>query len=94
MKTITKDDWTLTLDGKPVVSYKPYATFRGDTCVIVGGRPPHKDGSEGFVYTEAGQELYASVFDMKWVRGPLPPPGYTADELERDNPYNQWMYEC
>ena len=24
---------------------------------------------------------------------PKPPAGYTADELERDNPYNQWMYE-
>lgn len=24
---------------------------------------------------------------------PLVPAGYTADELERDNPYNQWMYE-
>lgn len=24
---------------------------------------------------------------------PTPPPGYTADELERDNPHNQWMYE-
>lgn len=22
-----------------------------------------------------------------------PPAGYTADELERDNPYNQWMHE-
>ena len=22
-----------------------------------------------------------------------PPPGYTAEELERDNPYNQWMHE-
>lgn len=22
-----------------------------------------------------------------------PPHGYTAEELERDNPYNQWMYE-
>lgn len=21
------------------------------------------------------------------------PKGYTAEELERDNPYNQWMYE-
>lgn len=21
------------------------------------------------------------------------PVGYTAEELERDNPYNQWMYE-
>ena len=24
---------------------------------------------------------------------PLVPTDYTADELERDNPYNQWMYE-
>ena len=23
-----------------------------------------------------------------------PPPGYTADELDRDNPYNQWMEEA
>lgn len=21
------------------------------------------------------------------------PEGYTAEELDRDNPYNQWMYE-
>lgn len=26
-------------------------------------------------------------------RLPTPPAGYTAEELERDNPYNQWMYE-
>lgn len=24
---------------------------------------------------------------------PLIPSGYTADELDRDNPFNQWMYE-
>jgi len=24
---------------------------------------------------------------------PLVPAGYPAEELERDNPYNQWMYE-
>lgn len=24
---------------------------------------------------------------------PKPPPGYTAEELDRDNPYNQWMHE-
>ena len=23
---------------------------------------------------------------------PTPPPGYTAEELDRDNPYNQWMH--
>ena len=30
----------------------------------------------------------------RWAQKDLQPPaGYTADELERDNPYNQWMYE-
>ena len=24
---------------------------------------------------------------------PAPPIGYTAEELERDHPFNQWMYE-
>jgi hypothetical protein len=24
---------------------------------------------------------------------PKPPPGYTAEELERDNPYNAWMQD-
>jgi hypothetical protein len=24
---------------------------------------------------------------------PTPPAGYTAEELDRDNPYNQWMQE-
>lgn len=27
------------------------------------------------------------------LRGPTPPSGYTAEELERDNPYNAWMRE-
>lgn len=24
---------------------------------------------------------------------PKPPPGYTAEELERDNPFNAWMQD-
>lgn len=38
--------------------------------------------------------------DGPWAEGwdercgtPTPPAGYTAEELEQDNPYNQWMYE-
>lgn len=37
---------------------------------------------------------------MRWTARQLsqyspsePPKGYTAEELERDNPYNQWMHE-
>lgn len=29
--------------------------------------------------------------ECRWE--PLVPAGYTAEELERDNPYNQWMHE-
>ena len=25
------------------------------------------------------------------MKVPKPPPGYTIDELEKDNPFNQWM---
>ena len=27
------------------------------------------------------------------IRLPHPPVGYTAEELERDNPYNAWLQE-
>ena len=93
---IAVGSWHLTLDGKPVLAGTPYADFRGDTAIIIGGTPPHKSSSNGFVHTAAGAEYYAGVFDMKWVQKDpdlTPPPGYTADELERDNPFNQWMYE-
>ena len=38
------------------------------------------------------------VWVSAWVHVPIddgtpkPPPGYTAEELERDSPYNQWLY--
>lgn len=48
----------------------------------------------------SNQEKYEEGFDRIWGKPksvafdvPLPPAGYTAEELERDNPYNQWMYE-
>lgn len=33
------------------------------------------------------------VFEVQRGEVPLVPAGYTAEELERDNPYNQWMKE-
>lgn len=32
-------------------------------------------------------------YEAKCQFEPLVPSGYTAEELERDNPYNQWMNE-
>lgn len=37
------------------------------------------------------QKKYEEGFDRIW--GPKVPKGYTAEELERDSPYNQWMYD-
>jgi hypothetical protein len=42
--------------------------FRGEDAVLTGGRPPHKPGSTGKVWTEAGGEYYPSVFGLRWVR--------------------------
>ena len=90
-KAITHKGWSLlTKDGKPVIEGSTHTNFRGETAVITGGRSPHKPSSSGFIHTAAGGEYYAGVYDMKWEL--QPPPGYTAEDLERDNPHNAWMY--
>lgn len=41
------------------------------------------------------EEGYERIFGKKPTAENVvkPPPGYTAEELEKDNPYNQWMNE-
>lgn len=39
--------------------------------------------------SDAYRENWENIFAKK----PRVPEGYTEDELELDNPYNQWMYE-
>ena len=36
-------------------------------------------------------ESFDRIFGKKDKSLPKPPAGYTAEELERDSPYNQWM---
>ena len=43
-------------------------SYRGEDCVITGGRPPHKPESTGKVWTEDGGEYYPGVFGLRWVR--------------------------
>lgn len=54
-------------------------------------------GPKGPVYCWLTQkrEGYAQVLDEYGDLHdfPLPPVGYTAEELDRDNPYNAWMHE-
>lgn len=50
------------------------------------------------IKTKVGNtDKFSEGFDRIWGKKdaslPEPPTGYTAEELERDNPYNQWMYE-
>lgn len=68
MQAIEKDGWVLRYaNGTPVRWGEESQDFRGDWGTITGGRPPHKPSSEGFVWTSDNRELYASVFNLKWV---------------------------
>jgi hypothetical protein len=43
--------------------------------------------------TDKFRDGYDLIWGKKDTSVPKPPPGYTAEELERDNPYNQWTNE-
>lgn len=43
-------------------------SYRGEDCVLTGGRAPHKPESTGKVWTSDGGEYYPSVFGLRWVR--------------------------
>jgi hypothetical protein len=63
-----------------IIANLRHAARNGETVVIGGG--------------EFGPaELRAAADAIERDGVPTPPPGYTADELERDNPYNQWMQD-
>lgn len=70
IRKIKKDGWTLVYErtGKPVMEGEVVLDFRGEADTIMGGRPPHKPSSSGFVWTQDGKECYPDVFDLKWVQ--------------------------
>ena len=41
--------------------------------------------------TKSFEENFEIIFGKKDKSLPKPPAGYTAEELERDSPYSQWM---
>jgi hypothetical protein len=77
-----------TYQGVTLIRGQQYPDFRGEMHTITGGMPPHKPSSSGRIYTERG-EYFPGVFNAEWVDASAPPVGYTAEELERDNPYNR-----
>lgn len=64
------------------------ATLRGGVHVEHGPTPLIA-AMRCYVASKLGEEV--EVPDA--LSTPKPPHGYTAEELERDNPYNQWMNE-
>lgn len=47
-------------------------TFRGERCVLTGGRPPHKPASTGRVYVRfpgatGDAEFFPSVVGLEWI---------------------------
>lgn len=70
--------WQLvsTATGAPVLRGTAATTSRGESVVVVGGRPPHKPSSTGRIYCikpgAAGYvfEWYPSVCNLKWEAYP------------------------
>lgn len=72
--------------------HKPRRLYRDDEpeSYLESDRDYFENNSELIVLLlDAYSEGRVSVFGPELK----PPPGYTAEELERDNPYNQWMNE-
>jgi hypothetical protein len=42
-------------------------SFRGEIDECLGGTPPHKPSSTGFVSVRGGR-YYPSVFGLKWIK--------------------------
>ena len=57
---------TLTHNGQPITAGEILQDFRGDYARITGGQAPHKPGSTGKIYTDAGN-YFPSVFNCKWT---------------------------
>lgn len=63
--------WTLRDSaGHGVNQGSTVVSFRKSRHIIDGGAPPHRQGSEGKVYTgKNGKAIfYPSVFGLRWVR--------------------------
>ena len=62
-------NWVLVREGthEEVMVGDTITNFRGNATVLKGGRPPHKAGSTGRVFTE-GAEYFPSVFDLAWIQ--------------------------
>lgn len=54
-------------DDQVVIPGAQLTTFRGEPCVLEGGRPPQHDGSTGRIFTDLG-EFFPSVCGLKWAR--------------------------
>ena len=58
--------------GAPVLRGTAATTFRGESVVVVGGRPPHKPSSTGRIYCVRPNdpsyvsEWFPSVCDLTW----------------------------
>lgn len=66
-KAIKAKGWELIHEstGNPVREGEIIPDFRGDTLTVSGGKPPHKQGSTGRIYTDQGQ-FFPGVCNLKW----------------------------
>jgi hypothetical protein len=66
---LMQDGWTLVHEesGRQVFLNDTVRCFLGEKDEILGGRPPHRLGSTGRVWTTRG-EFFPSVFGLRYVR--------------------------
>lgn len=81
-KDANGQEWVLRTPNGTAHVGSHYADFRGDMAELVGGTPPHHDGSTGKVQVkEHGdvREYYPGVYDMVWMK--VIPTHRTGNEL-------------
>ena len=68
---ITVHGWTLMRQNtrEPIYTDTVVYSHRNEAHTLTGGRPPHKLGSTGRVWTQGGGEYFPTVFDLIWVAG-------------------------
>ena len=65
--------------------------FLPGTKLAILARTPGDDRADVLVTDDDIDELIALLQRSKTREEVKPPAGYTAEELERDNPFNAWM---
>lgn len=75
--------------GKSICEHEEVKTFQASKTAELRQKLENENAVKNIVGEIYRRSENQAIFEKAF----LAPEGYTAEELERDNPYNQWMYE-